>query len=162
MGITSLTLKHYNVVLNDYQGINNMGKVSISQIPLLILKIYKNFYHLTKQNYCGISSTFVIQKGLIILGILSFILIVHYLISYKRSIAERFLIILLFILFPVAADSIEIMCPQSFIYTLMVYGMVVIYLIPILLIELLMTGIFYISIKNQMEFKIETDYYLGH
>lgn len=136
MGITNLTLKHYNVVLNDYQGINNMGKVSFSQLPLLILKIYKNFYHLTKQNYCGISSTFVIQKGLIILGILSFILIIHYLIAYKRSIMERFLIILLFILIPVAADGIEIMCPQSFIYTLMVYGMVVIYLIPILLLEL--------------------------
>lgn len=137
MGITNLTLKHYDVVLNDYQGINNMGKLSLSQIPSIILKIYKNFYHLTKQNYCGLSATFVIQKGLILLGILSFILILYYLFAYKRCLMERLLIVFLFILIPIAADSIEIMCPQSVIYTLMVYGMVVIYLIPILLLELL-------------------------
>ena len=136
MLILNLTLKHYQIDLGSYQGINNMGKLSLTELPGLLKGIVLNFWHLTSQDYCQINATPVVQKGILLLGLLSAILATYFLFAYKRSIMDRVLAVLLFVMIPFAADSIEIMCSESDIYTLMLYGMAVIYLVPIILLEL--------------------------
>lgn len=94
------------------------------------------------------NATPIVPKGLLLLGLLSAILIVYFLFAYKRSIADRLLTVLLFVMIPVTADSIEIMCSESDIYTLMIYGMVILYLIPVILMELLLDKNMTLSAKE--------------
>lgn len=124
------------VSLSDYQGIDQMGKLIITEIPYLIKKCYYSFASLVFSDYCGISQTPIIQKSLMILGVIS-IFINTYILSRQKlntNICEN---ILLLIVFPIAVNSIILMCPASNIYTLMVYGTVVIYFVPIVLLNIL-------------------------
>lgn len=136
MGILKYVLGHYQVELSNYQGVNNMGSISFSQLPVLLKEIYKIFFHLSDQNYHEMNATLIVQKGILVLCIISAVLVIYYLIAYKRTILDRIMAIFLFAVLPAAIGSVEIICPQSDIYTLMIYGMVVIYLIPVILLEL--------------------------
>lgn len=124
------------ISLSDYQGIDQMGKLTIAEIPYLIKRCYYSFVRLVFSDYCGISQTPLIQKSLMILGLIS-IFTNAYLLSREKwntNIGEN---ILLLIVFPIAVNSIILMCPESNIYTLMVYGTVVIYFVPIVLLNIL-------------------------
>ena len=136
MKILNTMMAHYGIGLSNYQGVNHMGKLSLQQLPFLLKKIYRIFFHLSNENYCEMNSTIIVQRSIWFLGILSVVAAVYFLIAYRRRLAERLMIIVLFLIIPAAVGSIELMCPESDIYTLMIYGMVVIYLIPILLLEL--------------------------
>ena len=136
MKILNAMMAHYGIGLSNYQGVNHMGKLSLQQIPLLLKKVYRIFFHLSNENYYGMNSTIIVQRSIWFLGILSVVAAVYFWIAYRRKFIERLMIVVLFMMIPVAVGSIEIMCSESKIYTLMIYGMVVVYLIPILLLEL--------------------------
>ena len=91
------------------------------------------------QNYYGMTSTPILRYSVLILGILCIGMIVIMLMANKRSVSIYFGIMGLCLIFPFAVNCIQIMCPHSTIYTLMIYAAVFIYLVPLILIQRILT-----------------------
>lgn len=135
--ILNVLLKYWNTNLSDYQGISDMGNFKIKEIPSLICETYANYLGLIKKDYLFIGNNIIIRGCITCLYLCAAVLGGMLIFKTERRIQEKIVIVFLCFLIPIAADSIEIMCPDSYIYTLMIYAMVVIYLIPIIFSELL-------------------------
>ncbi len=136
----NLTLDFYGTQLSDYQGVNKMGKFSLSDLPALIRKTLYSFYMLPIKDYCGLSSMKLIKVAYLLLGLLSGILLAYLLINQVKSPYVRLFSLLLCAMFPIAVNFITIMCPDSWIYTLMVYSFVLISYVPLILLNRLPEG----------------------
>lgn len=130
---TKLIMNSLNRELNSYQGINEMGKISVSAIPQLIKGIYSNVFHLVDRNYCGTSATSVMHGVYRFLYLTIAVMLICFLLSKNYGFVQKMIGVVLCVIFPLAADSIEIMCANSYIYTLMVYGMICVLFLPIVL-----------------------------
>lgn len=71
---------------------------------------------------------------MLILGLVSGILMIQFLYR-KKNWLDRCVVLFLCLIFPLAVNSIMIMAPNSDIRTIMVYGTVVIYFVPIVLLN---------------------------
>ncbi|MCR5835437.1 MAG: glucosyltransferase domain-containing protein [Lachnospiraceae bacterium] len=119
MVFVSLQVTGYS--LSDYHGIDQMGKMQLSDIPGLIAECYKQMdiihdnYHVTFESYiCKVA--FIVA---IILGIAS---IVGILLKKKAKPIVWFGSIVYVAIFPIAVNGIIIICNNSDIRTLMVYS----------------------------------------
>lgn len=133
--ILQVLLRYKGVTLNSYKGINQMGNLNLSELPLMIRDIYHNCIGMMWEDYCSLSSVPILRFGIIVTYASSMIIVLAAVFQKGRKTAERLLILLLALALPVAMDAIEIMCPDGTIYTLMVYGMVVAYFAAVLLWE---------------------------
>ena len=134
--VLQILLKCWNYSLTDYQGISDMGKISVSTLGESVKKTYYNCVGLIKQDYESLNNTVVIRCCILGMYLCSILLGVILVFGARRRFQERVIIILLVLIIPIAVDSIEILCPNSRIYTLMLYSMSSLYLLPILVIEL--------------------------
>ena len=134
--IVKFLLWKEKVVLDTYQGIDSMGHINLKEIPQIIKRIIKNCLFLYKANYYSITTTKIVRYAVCALIVGTLIFVVSYICMNRKNISNVISVLLLGFLLIVAADSIEIMCPDSDIYCLMVYGMSVLFLTPILLTEL--------------------------
>lgn len=140
MGIYFLILKVclsvYGVSLDDYQGVANMGKLELSQLPILIKKTLLSFVKLPVADYCNLAETDVLKAGYFLLGFICIYAVIREIIIRKK---KQFIFLINFavlgFLFPIAVNFIVIMCPESNIYTLMVYSFVVILFVPLILLN---------------------------
>lgn len=133
--LLKLMLGLYGTQLSNYQGVNEMGKISFSTIPGLIYKAMYSVCMLPLKDYCGLSSTKLIQAAYLLLGILSGLLLVFLLARQVKNVSVRLFALLLCAVFPVGVNFIVIMCPDSWIYTLMVYSFVLISYVPLILLN---------------------------
>lgn len=131
-----LSLKLYGTELSNYQGVDQMGKLSLRELPGLAWKAAYSVYMLPFQNYCGISSSGVIRLAYFVIGCVS-LLLLGVLLFRKARLGTFLAVAMLCAVFPVAVNFIVIMCPDGWIYTLMVYAFVLIPCVPILLLECL-------------------------
>lgn len=134
---TKISLAYYNVVLDTYQGINEMGKISLQELPWLILRTYKRFLTLPINDYCDLATNGMMKLAYLLLYILIAALIVVLAVLKKKKASDILMGLLLCAAFPVAVNLIEIMCPNSRIYTLMVFSCVVPIIAPLVLLELM-------------------------
>ncbi|MCI9048676.1 MAG: hypothetical protein HFG71_15785 [Hungatella sp.] len=134
--ILEIGLKFQQTSLSDYQNINEMGKISINEFPSIIQSAYHKFFSIPFEDYYGVSCTLVLKISILILTCISIILVILLLLWKKRQLTTVLSCFILCAIFPLAANSIMLMAPHSSIYTLMVYGFVTIYLLPIVLIDL--------------------------
>lgn len=142
-GVLKVFLWHYDIELNSYQGIDSMGKIDIREIPTLIMRCLKNCLLLFRRDYSSISSTAVIRAGVLSLMACTLIFVILNLYMRHAGMQNIISVIVLCIFLVIASDSIEIMCPNSAIYSLMTYGVVVLFCTPIILCEIcpdLLTG----------------------
>lgn len=116
--------------ISSYQGLDQMGKLDLLQLPQLIYKTYQNFFSLTYKNYLSISACNSIQKLFLVLYIFTLAAGIIYLIKDHKEILRVIEFIVFYALFPLAADSITILAPQASIYVLMIIGMVTIFYLP--------------------------------
>lgn len=135
--ILKLCLWHYDVQLGEYQGVSSMGKLSISALPQLIWKAFSSFLMLPLKDYCDIAQSLLLKLSYLILGVISIAVIVFTLAYKKKPIIIVALVILICLAFPIATNLIVIMCPDSYIYSLMVYAFVLILCVPLVLLEVL-------------------------
>lgn len=126
-----------NESLSYYQGVNNMGKIPLSDIPILVKKAFVTFWTFAKTDYCGLASIKLIKLSYLWLGIISVIMIGYILAVNVRKVSIAFITCLLCVVFPIAVNFIVIMCPDSIIYTLMVYSFVLVGCTPLILLECL-------------------------
>lgn len=126
-------LNVYQTQFNDYKGMSSMGQVALGDLPRLIKDAYKHYLRLYRLDYCAVGATVVVR---ICVG-LSFLTVALGLILgwKKRPLLKNLELCVLLFLLPLAANSIVIMVPNSSVYTLMVFGLIALYYIPVLMVE---------------------------
>ena len=127
-----------NSSLSNYQNISSMGKLDIREIPKILSSAYKSFLKIPFDDYCdmGASNNWIIRVMLYILIIASFYMLVLIIRKRKEVFKQtRWLFLVLILLYPLAISSIILMCYHAYIHTLMIYGIVLIYLMPVALCE---------------------------
>ena len=130
-----LSLNFYQVELHSYQNIDTMGQISIAELPVLIAAAVKGFCLLPLRDYCHLASLPVLKAGYLLAGIVSCVLICALLISRRKKLPVVIMTGLLCAVFPLAVNLIVVMCPNSHIYTLMVYPFAVALCMPLALYE---------------------------
>lgn len=125
------------VVLNDYQGINTMGQISLSQLPRLLARAWFYGATFTLTDYCALVVTpifKVIWTSLVAaIGLLAVCLLIQK--KVKPLLAAFFC--LMGLIFPLAYNFIMVMCPDALIYAIMVYAFVLVAIAPLMLLECL-------------------------
>ena len=125
------------VVLDSYQGIGQMGQISLVQLPGLVAKAWLSGALFTVRDYCSLTATPILKVLWTLL--LGMILMLSVLLLVRRKtkplLAAFFCVMGL--LFPLAVNFIVVMCPQGIVYTIMVYAFVLVGIAPLMLLELL-------------------------
>lgn len=132
-----ITLVLYGTELSNYQGVNEMGKIALRDIPALVWESFYSVCMLPLKDYCGLASLRLIKAAYLLLGAASLVLIGYLLLTKVKKLSIAFFTGALCLIFPVAVNFVVIMCPDSWIYTLMVYSFVLIACVPIILFECL-------------------------
>ena len=114
-----------------------MGKVSLATLPSLMKRATYYVLKLPLKDYCGLSSTWLLKLIYLVLGCVCLVLIVYLLISRVRKLSIALFTAVLCMLFPLAVNFIVGMCPNSYVYTIMVYSFALLGCTPIILLECL-------------------------
>lgn len=136
-GILKLALACYNVSLGTYQDIDQMGKLSLTELPALLLRTVRSFFALPFEDYCNLAQIPVLKLAYGAIIVISALMILYILIFKLRNLNLALFTLLLCCAFPVAVNLIVIMCPTSRIYTLMVYAFVLLPVLPLVILETL-------------------------
>lgn len=120
--------------LTDYEGIADMGKVSLSQLPRLVyyaFRKYRLFFWVNDWN-CHIP---FLRWGFLLTALGSLSLGAALLRRRRLGPARTPLALLLAVLFPLAGTFIYVMVPEGYVHIHMLYPMVCILLLPLALLE---------------------------
>jgi hypothetical protein len=141
----SINVTHFE--LSTYQGINEMGRIPISEIPRLVKMTYISiFQYYIRDNY-GLHSK-LMQYAFCAVVIITIIFFLTSIIQ-KKIIAKKFhliLLLVLVILYPLACNVVYLMNPV-FVYLNLIYGMVLLPVAVIVMMELVQSNV------NQKEMK---------
>ena len=134
-GFLKLTLGVYDAQLDTYQGINSMGKISLTQLPGLIRDAWLSAALFSVKDYCTLASTPVLKIlwTFVIMVILAQAVLLLVLRKLKMLNAAFFC--LMGLVFPLAVNFIVVMAPEGIVYTIMVYSFVLIAIAPVMLQE---------------------------
>lgn len=135
--LLKVCLRLYHTELIDYQGINEMGRISLTALPGLILGAVKKVLLMVRWDYCGLTSTASLKLAYLCLGGASLVMTAYILIVKVKKPLMVLLTAVLWFLFLVAVNFIYIQCPESYIYTLMVYSFALLACAPIVVFECL-------------------------
>lgn len=127
------TLSLYNTQLTGYQGVDQMGQISAGELPGLIKKAYYQFLMLPLRSFWGVTDTPLLKIALALLGLLSLGML-WVLLRGKRP-GVWLLAGGLCLCLPLAVNFVIVMCPQSDIYTIMVYAVALVPCVPIVLLS---------------------------
>lgn len=132
-----VTLAVYGAQLDTYQGINSMGKLSLSQLPGLIKEAWLSAALFSVKDYCTLAGTPVLKVLWTALVGLILILALLLLVTRKPAPLNAAFFCLMGLLFPLAVNFIVVMAPEGIVYTIMVYSFVLIAIAPLMLLECL-------------------------
>lgn len=128
------------VVLDSYQGIGQMGQISLRELPGLVAKAWLSGAFFTVRDYCSLTSTMILKLLWTLLVGMILLLSVLLLIRRKTRPLMAAFYCVMGLLFPLAVNFIVVMCPQGIVYTIMVYAFVLVGIAPLMLLELLPKG----------------------
>lgn len=127
-----------HIPLSDYKGINNMGNLSLQQLPGLIANAYKGWFLLCFNITSLSCSQFAIILYRLFSAIFCLTALFYFCKTWRKNKIKSFLLAAQFIIFPLAANLIYVMSPQG-VHILMTYGFVISFLLLISLSEKLIT-----------------------
>ena len=133
---TKLSLRMAGTTLTDYQGINEMGSLSLSMLPELMIDTIANCILLPFRDYCGLAYSNGIRLIWGLLGLMSLVLI-GWILWKQRNLFTALAAGILLLVFPVAVDFIVIMSPTAYVYTLMVYPFFLLGCLPAVVLDCL-------------------------
>lgn len=143
--INQMMLKIQGIDLSGYQGISQMGHLEISQIPEIIKNAYGYFFRLTRENYLYITWYSIIRIIIAAGYIISIVFCIAACIKNRKKVWKSIALIVFVSLFPLAVNSIYIMCNDATsVHTLMCYSVVLVFLIPFIFLN----GITKDTLKN--------------
>ena len=123
------------VVLDSYQGISTMGRISLAALPSLIKKAWFSAALFFVKDYCELAAVrpLKILWLLLVLGIL--VQVGYILLRKKTKPLLAAFGCLMGLIFPLAINFIVVMVPDGVVYTIMVYSFVLIGCAPLMLLE---------------------------
>lgn len=121
--------------LTDYRGVSNMGQIRLHDLPSLIWQAFYSFCALPFRDYCELANRALLKIAYILLAVITVVMIGIILFVKVRNIKTAVMTCVLCLLFPIAVNFIVIMCPDNWIYTLMVYSFVLVACVPLILYE---------------------------
>lgn len=130
----SVRLTTWKTGLTDYEGISDMGKLSLEELPCLILSGYSKYFSFFLRNDWNYHfrflkyAFFITALGTVVLGV--------WLLRRRRLGAARTALALaLAAVYPLAGSLIYVMVPNGYIHIHMLYGLVYILIAPVALAE---------------------------
>lgn len=125
----------YAEELSDYNGMNSMGQLSLSALPGLLKEALYSPLMLPLKNYCALADMRWIRIAYAGIYAVSGLLAAYLLLRYVKKPLMILMTGVLAVLLLVAVNFIVIMCPDGWIYTIMVYPFVLLGCIPLVLWE---------------------------
>lgn len=135
VGLKICLAAYPNATLDTYQSVNTMGQISLSRLPSLIRKAWGNAVFFPLKNHYCLTPTKFLQIVWLLVFLEIACLSVYVLYTRKVKLLQGMFFCLMGLLFPIGVNFIEIMCPDSIVYTLMVYALVLFACVPLLLLE---------------------------
>lgn len=126
---------YFGIQLTDYQGVSSMGNLQLADIPRLVVEAFTTFCSIVVRDYCGIANRAMMRIAYLLLMVLSIGMVAVILVVKVRKASVALVTVLLCLVFPVAVNFIAIMCPDGWIYSLMVYAFVLVACMPLVLLE---------------------------
>ena len=127
----------YGMTLVDYQGISTMGSISAGQIPQLVINALKAVLLLPVRDYCGVANRALMRIAYLLLGGLSAAMILWIFVKKIKNVGTCVITGLLLVAFLLAVGFMEVMVPDGWIYTLMVYAFCLLACAPLVFLECL-------------------------
>ena len=113
------------VELINYQGINELGKIRVSQLPELVKEVYVNYFALFYRNVQGLNLYPAVKLIMALIQAASIFLIAAGL--RGKSIWVKLEALLFLLLLPAAAGLMYIAAPGAAVYSIMLYSVVMVY-----------------------------------
>lgn len=134
-GLLQIFLVYFNETLSNYQGVDQMG-IKLYEIPEMLKRIYEKFFTLSFRAQYSVNLTKITRKAFLFSQVVSLVLFGYLEGRIRVSVNVKIWNAVFFILFPVGVNGIIFMCFHSYIYSLMVYGVVMVFAQPVVLLEL--------------------------
>lgn len=134
------SLAAYHTALSDYQGVDNMGRISLGSLPKLVWRALSSFAKLPLYDYCGLANIGLLKLAYVVLAGVSGVVGVYLVVTRVKKPGLLVLTLLLCTALPIALNFVVIMCPDTLIYTLMVYSFALIPCLPMILVEVFPEG----------------------
>ena len=130
--ILNIILKVRNLTLADYRGINEMGKVNLSELPTLILSTYKSFADF----FIGEKLFYLPKIIKIAFGVFAIItLYLIYKMIKQKSIVTKLFTFIIILVFPICLSIVQIMAPKTYVDTITAYAFVMCIITPLILLD---------------------------
>lgn len=138
---SKLALNYYPFVyqraFNEYQGIDTMGQIPLAQLPWLIKKAWLSGALFSLQNYCDLVDARILKLAWLALHLLTAVLVCILVYKRRKQPLNCAFFVLMLLFFPLAVNFVVVMAPEGIIYTIMVYGFVLMGCLPLMLAEYL-------------------------
>ena len=135
--VLQILLNHFGLVLHDYQGISSMGGMEVHGLLTSGLRAIVTCFRMPLTNYCELAQTQLVMLSYLLLYGLSFVAMVYVMITRGCKILHVVFAFVLVAFFAMGTGFIEVMVPNGFIYTIMVFSYVLVLCAPIVLWELI-------------------------
>ena len=139
LGLYFVGMKVCNVIFHvdlvDYQGISTMGNISLSQLPMLVVNSMKAVCCLPLRDYCGVANRALMRIAYGLLGGISLAMVLWIFVKRIKNIGTCVITGLLLVAFLLAVGFVEVMVPDGWFYTLMVYSFSLLACAPLVFLE---------------------------
>lgn len=135
--ILKLCLKFYGEELLNYQGISTMGQMSFVDLIKQIWYSFAGFFTMSVENSYMLAPLPLLSVIYQLWNVVTAIMIITNLIHRKSKPIYWAVTFVLCVCFPIAVNLIVIMCPNAWIYTLMVHAFVLLLFVPVVVFEAL-------------------------
>lgn len=126
-------LAFYGTELSDYQGVNDMGRLTAAELVHQVRLAYYLYLKTPFQDFWGLVNVLPLKVLYLLLECVSAGLVVWLVYSQARSWQMAVLALLLCAVFPMAVCFVMIMCPKSDVYTIMLFAFVLVPCMPVVL-----------------------------
>lgn len=122
--VNKVLLAKWGVTMLSYQGADAMGQLTAGEIFRALKTCYKNFLTLGSAYVCALNPTVYVKKCFIIIMLMFAVGLFAKLFGEKGCIIKKIFMAVGFALIPVGTFLIQVMVPNGWVYTLMVYPVV--------------------------------------
>jgi len=129
-------LHYFHKDLNDYHGINEMGQMGLAELLLCARYAVVSVCRMPFTNYCDLAQTGLVKLSYLLLYGLTLAAVVYVLATKIRQILPVLFTLVLMVFFALGVGFIEVMVPNGFVYTIMVFSYTLLLCAPIVLWEL--------------------------
>ena len=134
--VLQFLLGWYGLALNEYQGISSMGNMGLKELLASFRIAIVSYFRMPFTNYCDLAQTELVKLSYLLLNGLLLVTIVYVLAIQVRKILPAIFTGILIIFFALGVGFIEVMVPNGFVYTIMVFSYVLALCAPVVLWEL--------------------------